>query len=100
MTRRVRSLLCKGVATAIVACAVPVDSAEPNDDSRSLSGWVVRAQERLSLKPAQQRDLRLLVDLNSGKLRDIQVRYKDSPSEHARISQLQDMQALRVEFRD
>jgi hypothetical protein len=64
MARRFRSLICNGAATALLVCSGAA-VAEPPAETRSLPQWVLRAQERLSLKPVQQRELRALVDENS-----------------------------------
>ena len=69
MARRFRSFLWQGAASAflITEPAFP----EPIDDVRSLPQWVVRAQQRLALKPAQQRQLRMLVDDNAVKMQSL-----------------------------
>jgi hypothetical protein len=66
MARRFRSILWQGAASAFLI-AEPV-FADPLEDRRSLPQWVVRAQLRLALKPAQQRELRVLVDSNAMKM--------------------------------
>jgi hypothetical protein len=71
MTRRIRNLLCSGAASAFFAVAgtTLADSiGEPGD----LTQWVLRAQQRLALKPAQQRELRALVDDNTLRLQALQ----------------------------
>lgn len=85
MSRRIRTLLCHGAASALLVAGPAF--AEP-DDIGSLPHWMLRAQQRLALKPTQQRELRLLVDDNAARLRSLpRVRHAD-------------MQALQREFRD
>ena len=64
MTRRIRSLLFSGAASAIFAVAGTA-LADPIVETGDLTQWVQRAQQRLALKPAQQRELRALVDDNT-----------------------------------
>ena len=66
MARRFRSFLWQGAASAFLMVE-PV-FADPVEDMRSLPQWAVRAQQRLALKPAQQRELRVLVDANAVKM--------------------------------
>ena len=89
MTRRFRSLLCTGAASAFFAVAGPT-LADPVAESGDLTQWVLRAQQRLALKPAQQFELRALVDVNTVKLQALQ-----------RLSgaRLEQMAALQREFR-
>jgi hypothetical protein len=97
MPRRVRSLLCRGAATALIACAGP---ALPGPQPvTSLPQWMVRAQERLGLEPAQQRELRMLVDANADRLHELRERYADDTSPQARKLQLQELAGLQLEFR-
>jgi len=86
MARRLRSFLWQGAASAFLI-AEPA-FADPVDDVRSLPQWVVRAQLRLALKPAQQRALRMLVDDNSVKMESLPRQFRP-----------EDMQALQREFR-
>jgi hypothetical protein len=86
MSRRFRSILWQGAASAFLI-AEPA-FAEPADDARSLPQWVVRAQRRLALKPAQQCELRMLVDDNAMKMQSL-----------PRHVHLEDMEALQREFR-
>jgi hypothetical protein len=67
---RFRSILWQGAASALLVISEPA-IADQVDDVRSLPLWVVRAQQRLALKPAQQRELRLLVDDNAVKLQSL-----------------------------
>jgi len=66
---------------------------------RSLPQWVLRAQERLGLKPVQQRELRTLVDSNSDRLRELQARYPAGDDANSRRAQLDEMAAVQREFR-
>lgn len=98
MTRRIHSILCRGAATALIACASPV-LADPEPAITSLPQWVVRAQERLGLQPGQQHDLRMLVDANSERLRELRERQEELDPSDARGSQREAMVALQFEFR-
>jgi len=71
MTRRIRSLLFSGAASAIFAVAGTA-LADPIVETGDLTQWVQRAQQRLALKPAQQRELRALVDDNTVRLQALQ----------------------------
>lgn len=71
MSRRIRSILCQGAASALLVIGEPT-FADPVEGSNSLPQWVVRAQQRLALKPAQQRELRTLVDDNTSRLQALQ----------------------------
>src|SRR5688572_3373765 len=85
MSRRIRTLLCQGAASALFVAGAAF--AEP-DDIGSLPHWMLRARQRLALEPTQQRELRLLVDDNAARLRSLpRVRHED-------------MQSLQREFRD
>lgn len=87
MSRRIRSIMCQGAASALFVVAGPT-FADPADESASLPQWMLRAQQRLALKPAQQRGLRTLVDENSVKVQAVSGR---ASHEH--------VEALRREFR-
>jgi len=87
MSRRFRSILWQGAASALLVIGEPA-IADQVEDVRSLPHWVVRAQQRLALKPAQQRALRLLVDDNALKMQSLPRQLK--PDE---------MAALQREFR-
>lgn len=89
MARRFRSLLCSGAASALFAVAGTA-LADPVVESGDLTQWVQRAQHRLALKPAQQRELRALVDDNTVKLQALQ---------QSRQARLEEMAALQREFR-
>lgn len=86
MARRLRSILWQGAASAFLI-AEPA-FADPVEDLRSLPQWVVRAQQRLALRPAQQRELRMLVDDNSVKMESLPRHFRP-----------EEMQALQREFR-
>jgi len=64
-------MICNGAATALLVCSGAA-VAEPPAQSRSLPQWVLRAQERLSLEPVQQRELRALVDDNATRMLTLQ----------------------------
>ena len=98
MTRRIRSILCQGAATALFACAGPA-IADPDASVTSLPQWILRAQERLGLQPAQQRELRSLVHENSERLRELRERYADSEPVAARQAQRAAMVNLQRDFR-
>ena len=89
-------MLCRGAATALLACSGAV-SGEPA--VTNLPQWVLRAQERLGLQPEQQRDLRLLVDANAGRLRAVGERHADGKTADSRQARLQEMADLQIEFR-
>ncbi len=96
MTRHIRSF--GGLAaTALVACAAPA-LADPEPAVTSLPQWMVRAQQRLGLQPAQQRELRILVDANSERLRELREPHAGDSSD-ARQPQREAMVALQFEFR-
>ena len=98
MTRRVRSILCHGAATAWFACVGP-SFAETGATPTSLPQWVLRAQERLGLQLAQQRELRTLVDQNAERLREWRESQAQPESAEARRKQRDAMAALQLEFR-
>jgi hypothetical protein len=86
MARRIRKILCQGAASALLAWGPAF--ADPIDETASLPRWVLRAQQRLALKPDQQRELRALVADNS-------LRMQALPQRRG----LEEMNALRREFR-
>jgi hypothetical protein len=88
MTRRVRNILWQGAASALLVVGEPA-LAEPVDEVNSLPQWAVRAQQRLALDPAQQRELRALVDENTARLQALQGHHPDA----------HDMAELQREFR-
>ena len=65
----------------------------------SLPQWVVRAQERLGLDPSQQWDLRVLVDANAERLREMRERYAGQDTNDSRRGQRDEMAALQLRFR-
>lgn len=87
MSRRIRSILWHGAASALFVMAEPA-FADPVDEVNSLPQWVVRAQHRLGLSGAQQRELRTLVDDNNVKMQALPRQF-----------QPEQMQALQREFR-
>jgi len=99
MARRFRSLLFQGAATALIVCATPV-LAEPPPESASLPRWMVRAQQRLALEPAQQRELRALVDENSERMLALQSRHAAEDAADAQRARLDDLAGLQRRFRD
>src|SRR5689334_8092148 len=88
MSHRIRNILWQGAASALLVIGEPA-FADPVDEVNSLPQWVVRAQQRLALNPAQQRELHALVDDNNAKMQSL-----------ARQPRPEDMQRLRSEFRD
>ena len=98
MTRRIRSILCRGAASTLIACVGPA-LADPEPAVTNLPQWVMRAQERLGLQPAQQLELRTLVDANSERLRELRERHAELDSSEARRTQREAMTALQFEFR-
>ena len=98
MASRFRSYLFQGVASALVTCATPA-FADPIDDPSGLPRWMVRAQHRLALKPAQQRELRELVDQNTTKLAALQRRLAQHDGEGRARARNDEMAALQREFR-
>ena len=95
---RIRSILCLGAASALIVCVEPT-LADPEPAVTSLPQWVLRAQERLGLQPAQQRELRTLVDANSERLRELRERQAELDPADARRTQREAMAALQFEFR-
>ena len=87
MARRFRSILWQGAAASALLMAEPI-FADPVDDVHSLPQWVLRAQQRLALTPAQQRELRVLVDDNAVKMHSLPRRMRRET-----------MEALQREFR-
>jgi hypothetical protein len=87
MSRRIRSILWQGAASALFVIAGPAfaDPVEAVD----LPQWMVRAQQRLALRPLQQRELRALVADNTVRLQSLQ---ETRPT-------FDDMEALQREFR-
>ena len=67
MSRRFRSFIWQGAASAFLVIGEP-GIADAADDVGHLPQWVVRAQQRLALTPAQQREVRQLVDENTVKM--------------------------------
>lgn len=57
----------------MLVCAAG-NAAEPQADPRSLSQWVLSAQERLALAPGQQRELRALMEESSSRMTTLQSR--------------------------
>src|SRR5262245_8415669 len=97
MSRRIRSMICRGAATALFACAGA--AAEPEPAVSSLPHWVIRAQERLGLDPFQQRELRVLVDGNAERLREMRERFAGLEAADARRGQREELSALQLKFR-
>ena len=94
---RLRTMLVGGAASALLACAGEV-GADPQPATTSLPQWVVRAQERLGLEPAQQRELRALVDDNAGRLDELRARYSANTVEARRAQRLA-MAGMQEDFR-
>ena len=69
------------------------DAEEAGREVTSLPQWMLRAQQRLALDPAQQRELGRLVRASAERMRDMSV----SVSRHA---YREEMAALRREFRE
>lgn len=80
-------------------CATP-GLAETPPETSSLPRWMVRAQERLALKPDQQRELRDLVDENAERMHALQVRLAGDDSAGARRMRLDELAGLQRLFRD
>jgi len=99
MARKFREVFFQGAASALFACATPA-LAEPPVESNSLPQWVVRAQERLALQPAQQRELRALIDDNAVRMQGLQARYTADASAAARRQRLEELSGLQRTFRD
>jgi hypothetical protein len=64
MSRRFRSFLWQGAASAFLVIGEPA-IADAAEEVGHLPQWVVRAQQRLALRPAQQRAIHRLVDENT-----------------------------------
>jgi hypothetical protein len=88
MSRRIRSILWHGAASALFVMAEPAFADPVDEVNSSLPQWVVRAQHRLGLSGAQQRELRTLVDDNNVKMQAL-----------PRELRPEQMQALQREFR-
>jgi hypothetical protein len=89
MATRIRSMIC-GSALTLFACT-GTTLAEAADEITSLPQWVQRAQQRLALLPAQQRELHVLINDNSEKLEALQ--------ERAAKLRRQELESLQREFR-
>ena len=98
MARRFRSYVFQGAATALFACATPAFP-DPVDDTADLPQWMVRAQQRLALKPDQQRELHELVDVNTSKLAALQRRLAQQDGAGLAPVRHDEMAALQREFR-
>jgi hypothetical protein len=94
MTRRIRTLLCQGAASALFVAGPAF--AEP-EEIGSLPHWMLRAQQRLALEPVQRRELRLLVDDNAGKLRSLERQPDAAQAPHRGLER---MQIIQREFRE
>ena len=96
-TRRVRSIVCRGAATALIACTCPVvaepEAAEAGRAATSLPQWMLRAQQRLALEPAQLRELRILISQSAERMREL-------GASGSRDVHREGMATLRREFRD
>jgi hypothetical protein len=100
MKRSFGSILCRSAASALFAC-MGVASAEAGPETTtSLPQWVLRAQARLGLTAGQQVELRALVDENSARLCQLQVRYAGRNSPAAHRAQRDEMAAVQRQFRD
>jgi len=99
MASRFRSYLYQGAASALIACATPAFP-DPAEESASLPQWMVRAQQRLALKPAQQLELRDLVELNTSRLAALQRRLRLQPGDEQARARLDEMAALQRDFRE
>ena len=92
-------MMFEGAASALFACAAPAFADAP-PESTSLPQWVVRAQERLALKPAQRQELRVLIDANATRMQALQARYSADASAEARRARLDELSGLQRDFRD
>jgi len=90
--------MINGAATALLACASAVP-AETLAEARGLPQWMVRAQQRLDLAPAQQREVRALVDANSLRLHELQGNLA-ATDPGARRDRRAAMAELQRQFRD
>jgi hypothetical protein len=117
-------MICRGAATALIACSgatladvegadvegadmevADVELSDPEPASArqlitSLPQWVLQAQQRLALEPGQQRLLRELVDGNSERLREMRARQAQPGASESRRPRHAEMAALQQEFRD
>lgn len=91
-------MLCGGAVSALLACAGDA-VADTRPPANSLPQWVLRAQERLALQPAQQRELRLLVDGNAVRLDEMRLRFADETTADARRAQREVMAGIQLDFR-
>lgn len=73
--------------------------ADPEPDAGGLPEWVLRAQERLALNATQRRELCLLVDENSERLRTLQNRYAVASPDDSGRAQREEMAGLQRKFR-
>ena len=99
MKRLVGSILCRGAAGALFAC-FGVGSAEAEPETGSLPQWVLRSQARLGLSAEQQVELCALVDENSARLRQLQLRHAGRNSAAAHRAQRGEMAVVQRQFRD
>lgn len=95
---RFRSALCRTAVSALLACGGDA-IADTRPPPASLPQWVQRAQERLGLQPAQQRELRLLVDGNAVRLDEMRLRFADDSTADARRAQREVMAGIQLDFR-
>jgi hypothetical protein len=98
MKRLIHSIICRGAAGALFVC-FGAASAEPPSGITTLPQWAQRAQARLGLSATQQQQLRALVDENSERLRQLQLRYAGESSAPAHRAQRDEMAGLQREFR-
>src|SRR3954468_15369123 len=99
MAQQFRKMMFRGAASAWFACAAPA-FAEAPAETTSLPQWMVRAQERLALKPGQQSELRLLTDASATRMQALQARYTADASAEARRARLDELAGLQRDFRD
>jgi hypothetical protein len=86
-------------ASSLIARA-GAEAVDPEAQATSLPQWVWRAQQRLALDAAQRRELRALVDENSGRLRFLQSGLAADPADDPLRRRRDAMADLRREFRD
>ena len=99
MASRFRNLFFRGAASALFVCTAPA-FADPVDDPANLPEWMVRAQQRMALNPAQQRALRELVDRNGSKLAARRRRLESRAGDELVRARRPEMADLQREFRD
>jgi len=89
-------------ATLLLACAGVAGAAPPTPAAGQQPGghWVTRTQARLVLEPAQQQELRRLVEENAARMRQIQASHVENLSPERDLQLRAAINRLQREFRE